>query len=249
MMLIATLPDRPRLLFAQPGSAGALVWLAARIGRAQRWTIADTDGARLDDTVEQLDRWAEQQGLTTTWPGRAMLIHAPGGAWRIEAVTSLPATLMTRSMADAVLVDVADTDADVWQTYRAPHGRPPLLACLCPTGRQTWLPPRPDDRLLRFSTGSHAAGPARQLRADGCTVHAAATDWRAPPTALAIVRQMVDSAAEFAHDAAFARHLRIEAWHRARMRQAMRGRLAVHVGYRDILAFPPGAAAANNHRN
>ena len=82
--LSASLPARPRLLDLGAGTGSLFRWLAPRIGRAQAWLLADDDDALVAEAFERTLVWAQRRGWTVTWPGRAMLVHTPAGAWRLE---------------------------------------------------------------------------------------------------------------------------------------------------------------------
>ena len=68
----------------------------------------------------------------------------------------------------------------------------------------------------------------------------APSDWRIPRTALRMQRALIDSTADAARNPCPARADAITAWQEARLRQALRGRLAITIGHRDILILPPG---------
>ena len=53
-------------------------------------------------------------------------------------------------------------------------------------------------------------------------------------------RALIDGTADAARNARPAQAAAITAWQEARLRQALRGRLAITIGHRDILALPPG---------
>ena len=130
----------------------------------------------------------------------------------------------------------------------------PLFASLTVDGRDVWQPRHPDDPLVfsafrrdqRRDKGlGHALGIAapaaalRALTARGFATASAPTDWRIPCAALRLQRALIDGAADAARDANPARARAITDWQAARLRQAMRGRLAIRIGHRDILAWPP----------
>jgi len=130
----------------------------------------------------------------------------------------------------------------------------PLFASLTVDGRDVWQPRHPDDPLvfsafrrdqrrdkgLGHALGIAAPGAAlRALTARGFATASAPTDWRIPCAALRLQRALIDGAADAARDANPARARAITDWQAARLRQAMRGRLAIRIGHRDILAWPP----------
>ncbi len=120
----------------------------------------------------------------------------------------------------------------------------PFLACLTVDGRDAWLPHHPSDARVRtafrrdqqrdkgFGPALGAAAPAfalRTLAARGFVTASAPSDWRIPRTALRMQRALIEG-----------RGMGDAAWQEARLRQALRSRLAMTIGHRDILAFPPG---------
>jgi len=52
-------------------------------------------------------------------------------------------------------------------------------------------------------------------------------------------RALIDGTAGAARNARPSQAAAITAWQEARLRQALRGRLAITIGHRDILALPP----------
>ena len=60
------------------------------------------------------------------------------------------------------------------------------------------------------------------------------------PRPLRMQRALIDGTADAARNARPAYADAIIAWHQARLRQALRGRLAITIGHRDILVLPPG---------
>ena len=78
------------------------------------------------------------------------------------------------------------------------------------------------------------------LIARGCVTASAPSDWRIPRTALRMQRALIDGTADAARNARPAQADAITEWQEARLRQALRGRLAITIGHRDILFLPPG---------
>jgi len=127
----------------------------------------------------------------------------------------------------------------------------PFLACLTVDGRDTWRPHHPSDALvctafrrdLRRDKGFGAAlgiAATRALTACNLVTASAPSDWHIPRTALRMQRALIDGTADAARSARPAQADAITAWQEARLRQALRGRLAITIGHRDILALPPG---------
>jgi SAM-dependent methyltransferase len=85
--LAAALPARPRLLDLGAGTGSLLRWLAPRMPRPQAWTLVDSDRALTEAAFDTIADRAEGVGLKVTMPNRrTLLVHAPGGAWRVEAL-------------------------------------------------------------------------------------------------------------------------------------------------------------------
>jgi hypothetical protein len=127
----------------------------------------------------------------------------------------------------------------------------PFLACLTVDGRDVWRPHHPNDALVRTAfrrdtRRDKGFGPAlgiaapRALTACNLVTASAPSDWHIPRTALRMQRALIDGTADAARSARPAQADAIAAWQEARLRQALRGRLAITIGHRDILALPPG---------
>ena len=158
--------------------------------------------------------------------------------------------------ADAVLCSaLLDLVSSAWlgRLFDALHV--PFLACLTVDGRDVWQPEHPYDALIRSAfrhdqRRDKGFGPAlgitapsvalTALAARGFATASAPTDWRVPRTALRMQRALIDGAADAAREANPAHSRAIDDWQEARLRQAMRGRLAIRIGHRDILALPRG---------
>jgi hypothetical protein len=255
--LDAVLPQRPRLLDLGAGSGSLFRWLAPLIGRAQVWTFADADpdllGRALDDTQD----WAEAMGWTVTTPGRAMLIHADTGTWRIETRSvDLAAGLSQLPLAaiDAVVCSaLLDLVSAAWIHRFAAQLRVPLLACLNVDGRDAFLPPDPIDRIVmagfrRDQGRDKGFGPALGTRAHGVvlaalaargfTLRSQASDWRIPAREMAMLEELVFSHADVARRHQPQRSAAIDAWEARRVDQIGRARLRLRIGHRDLLALP-----------
>ena len=94
------------------------------------------------------------------------------------------------------------------------------------------------DKGFGSALGTGASSVAlRALSARGFMTASAPSDWRIPRSALRMQRAMIDGAADATRQA---HPTMVAAWQEARLRQALRGRLAITIGHRDILALPPG---------
>ncbi|WP_439579783.1 class I SAM-dependent methyltransferase [Elioraea sp.] len=255
--LAAALPARPRLMDLGAGTASLFRFLAPIIGRAQAWTIVDADAELLGHAFARTADWAEAHGYRITTPGRALLIHTPGGAWRIEALATDfgddPSRLPFGAHDAVVCSALMDLVSPAWAERLAGSLRMPFLAWLNVDGRDRFRPAHPDDRLV-------ARGFARDMRRDkglgramgtdapatltrlfaarGFTVATAPSDWIIPPIAAPMLEAMVRGHAAAAANALPAATARIAAWEQHRLGALARGRLALTIGHRDLLALP-----------
>jgi hypothetical protein len=158
--------------------------------------------------------------------------------------------------ADAVLCSaLLDLVSAAWLGRLIDALRIPFLACLTVDGRDVWQPNHPNDAIVRsafrrdqrrdkgIGPALGAAAPSVALKAFAARDFATAsapTDWRVPRAALRMQRALVDGAADAARDESPAHSRAIADWQEARLRQAMRGKLAIRIGHRDILALPQG---------
>jgi len=252
------LPARPRLLDLGAGTGSLFRWLAPIIGRSQAWVFADADPELLARAMDDTADWAEDQGWAVSSPARALLVHAPGGTWRIETRRvdlSNPRAELGLAMVDAVtcsaLLDLVSAD---WVEGFVGRLTTPLLACLSVDGRDRFLPAHPLDGTIRGlfrrdQQRDKGFGPALGTRAPQVLQQAlagrgfesigAASDWRIEPSGFEMLTELIGSHAEVA--GSWDRGLRaaIADWEDVRLDQARRGRLRIHIGHRDCLAFPP----------
>lgn len=262
--LVERLPQRPRLLDLGAGTGSLFRFLAPIIGRRQDWILMDADDALLEDAFGRTAAWARRQGFAATSPGDALHVVTPRGLWRMQAVQSdltpspgaLRRTLPLAGEVDAIVCSaLIDLVSSAWMARQFDALRVPFLACLTVDGRDAWAPAHPADALVhsafrrdqsRDKGFGPALGPAapsvalKLLAARGFVTASAASDWPIPRTALRMQRAMIDGTADAARNARPARAAAIAEWQEARLRQAMRARLAIRIGHRDILALPPG---------
>ena len=196
--LLARLPARPRLMDLGAGTGSLFRWLAPRIGRAQAWTLVDADRDMAEAAFDTIADRAESVGLRVTFPNRrCLLVHAPGGAWRVETLVAdlaeAPANLPLHE-ADAVVNSaLCDLVPRPWVEAMAAALRVPFYAALCVDGRDRFSPPHSADALVaqgfrrdqRRDKGFGgpalgAAAPAvlaEVFAVEGFAVEAAASDW------------------------------------------------------------------------
>jgi SAM-dependent methyltransferase len=256
--LAALLPARPRVLELGAGNGGLFRWLAPRLARPQAWLLVDADKDLLRGAFEACEAWAVRQGWTVTWPGRALLVHTPVGAWRLEArcadLAHVPAGLPFGSVdvvASSALLGFASA---AWVKRLVAALATPIYATLNIDGRDAMLPRHPLDARIatafRRDQGcdrglGRALGPRAPaalhaaLAGRGFAVLSAPSAWRVPPQQLPMLSTLVDGYADAAVRAMPGRARTVEAWRVARMRAALEVRLAIRVGRRDSLGLPP----------
>lgn len=254
--LIAALPQRPRLIDLGAGTGALFRWLAPRIGRAQAWTLVDADPALLDEAFETIADWADALELNATTPGRALLVHAPGGAWRVEGVLADLAEPddIPLDRHDAVVnTALCDLVGEAWAEAMAARLDVPFYAALMVDGRGGWRPAEPWDRQVaaafrrdqgRDKGFGPALGPrapaalARAFAAQDFAVASAPSDWRIGRADITMLAAMARGDAGAAMAAEPARARRHAQWRAQRLHQAARRRASLVVGHRDLLALP-----------
>lgn len=246
------LPQRPRIVDLGAGTGSMFRFLAPIIGRRQDWLLVDADAALLDEAFGRISAWARRRGFSATSTGDELLVSTPTGLWRIEVRTEdlVQANDVSNSLlhgwtCDAVVCSaLLDLVSASWLERLFDRVHVAFFASLTVDGRDTWLPRDPADARVRAAFRrdqlrdkgfGRALGPSapgfalRALAARGYVTASAPSDWHVPRTALRMQRALIDGRR--------ASDLR---WQEMRLRQALRGRLAITIGHRDILALPPG---------
>jgi hypothetical protein len=255
--LAERLPVRPRIMDLGAGTASLFRFLAPIIGRAQAWTIVDADADLLGSAFARTADWAEAQGCRVTTPGRALLVHTKQGAWRLEALATdfadEPSRLPLYDHDAVVCSALMDLVSSAWAERLVAALRVPFLACLNVNGCDRFRPAHPDDRLVArgfardmrrdkgFGRAMGASAPAtlaRLFAARGFAVSLAPADWIIPPIAGSMLETLVRGHAAAAAQALPAAAARIAAWEQDRLGALARGRLALTIGHRDLLALP-----------
>jgi SAM-dependent methyltransferase len=251
---------RPSLLDLGAGTGSLFRFLAPIIGRGQDWILADADAALLEDAFGRTAAWARRQGFAATASGDTLLVSTPNGLWRMQAMQCDLAGIGVVPVAlpetDAVLCSaLLDLVSSAWLRRLVAGLRVPFLACLSVDGRDGWVPKHRSDTLVRAAFRRDQGrdkgfGPAlgdaavpvalHALAARGFIAATAPSDWRVPRTALRMQRALIEGAADAARNAHPSHAVAIADWQAARLLQAMRARLAIRIGHRDILAMPPG---------
>jgi hypothetical protein len=260
--LAAALPQRPRLLDLGAGTGSLFRFLAPIIGRGQDWLLLDADAALLDEAFGRTAAWARQHRFAATAERDTLRVTTPTGLWRMQVLLTplLPSREVGALRRQRTLPDlIANADAVVctalldlvsatWLNRLCRSLSVPFLACLSADGRDTWRPAHPSDALvrrcfrrdMRRDKGfGHALG-TDAVRAFPAVTASATSDWHIPRTALAMQRVLIEGTADAARRVAPAHGGAIAAWQEARLRQALRGRLAITIGHRDILILPSG---------
>jgi SAM-dependent methyltransferase len=255
---IAALPRRPWLIDLGAGTGSLFRDLAPRIGGEQHWTLIDADAALLEEGFNVIAAWAVARGYELDPGADTLAIHTPSGVWRIDGelhdLADMPGQLPLAA-ADAVVCSaLLDLVSRPWLDALAGALRQPFYATLTADGRDVWRPAHALDRRLRAffrrdqgrdkgfgpALGPHAVAAAEAaFAARGFAVATAASDWVMDADALAMAHALIGALGEVALRWEPRQASAIAAWDRLRHRQAMRGRLAIRIGHRDILALPP----------
>lgn len=196
--LLARLPARPRFLDLGAGTGSMLRYLAPRLGRAQAWTLVDSDRELLEAAFDTIADRAEGVGYKVAFPNRrTLLVHAPGGAWRIETLVAdlaeAPRNLPLANTDAVVNSALCDLVSRPWLERMAAALRVPFYAALCVTGRDRFTPPHPADHVVAsgfqrdqgrdkgfggVALGAQApAAIAEAFGARGFTVASGTSDW------------------------------------------------------------------------
>jgi SAM-dependent methyltransferase len=253
------LPKRPRLVDLGAGTGSLFRFLAPIIGRGQDWILIDADAGLLDESFGRTAAWARRQGFAATSPDDTLRVSTPHGLWRMQAVQRDLMSAATSGQpfeADAVLCSaLLDLVSSAWLGRLFDTLRVPFFASLTVDGRDAWQPHHPNDALMRaafrrdqrrdkgFGPALGTAAPAvalNALAARGFATSSAPTDWHVPRSALRMQRALIQGIADVARSARPSRDAAIADWQEARLRQALRARLAIRIGHRDILAMPQG---------
>jgi SAM-dependent methyltransferase len=263
MALARGLPARPRILDLGAGTGSLLRWLGHFIGRAQAWTLVDADAALIDRAFETIAERGAEAGWAVTWPNRkTLLVHAPGGAWRVEGLVAdlreAPENLplgQVDAVVNTALCDLVSADWVARIAAACAVHRLPFYAALNVTGRERFAPAHPADALVArgfardqlrdkgfggMALGARApAAIAAAFTQQGYSVHRAPSDWvinrRSPEMAAALA----DGHARAAMAQERRGRPKILHWAMDRRAQAGLQRLSVRVGHADILCLPP----------
>ena len=249
--LAGFLPRRPRLVDLGAGTGAMFRFLAPIVGRGQDWLLIDADDALLDEAFGRTAAWARRRGYAATAEGDELRVSTPQGLWRIQVtVGDLSSGHLNLLEADAIVTSaLLDLVSASWLEGLCQALTVPLLACLSVDGRDVWRPRHAHDAVVltglrRDMRRDKGFGPALGIDAPRLLLRRSAasapSDWQVPHTALRMQRAQIDGTADAARRALPAHAAAITAWQEARLAQALRGRLAITIGHRDILVLPPG---------
>jgi SAM-dependent methyltransferase len=254
---------RPRFLDLGAGSGSLTRWLGHFVGRPHAWVLADADAALMAEAFDAMMDGAAALGWSATWPQKkALLLHAPTGAWRIEGVLTdlarAPAGLPLEGVDAVTCSALCDLVSEGWVERLAAAlaaRRLPFYTALNVSGRDRFTPPGPGDALVARGFGRDqrrakgfggpALGPAapgviaRAFAARGYRVLRAPSDWMIPRDATEMLAALVNGHADAALRHERREAARIERWAAARLAQARAGRLSIRVPHQDLLCLPP----------
>jgi hypothetical protein len=252
--LAERLPRRPRIMDLGGGTGSLFRFLAPIIGRGQDWLLLDADSALLDDAFGRTAAWARRHGYAATAIDDTLHVSTSRGLWRLRvAARDLSAASFFHDTwdeeQDAVVCSaLLDLVSMAWLRSLQSSIRVPFLAFLTADGRDTWRPCHRFDRIVRGAFRRHmhcdkGFGAALGTRACNALTKVSASapsDWRIPGAALRMQCALIDGTADAARATCPAKAWAITEWQEDRLRQALRGRLAITIGHRDILVLPTG---------
>jgi SAM-dependent methyltransferase len=267
-ILAGALPPRPRILDLGAGTGSLLRWLGHFIGRAQAWTLVDADAELIERACETTAERASDSGWGVTWPSRkTLLVHAPHGAWRVEALLAdlaeAPDNLPLHAVDAVVNTALCDLVSEDWIARMAAAcaaHRLPFYAALNVTGRESFGPRHRADALLArgfardqardkgfggMALGAKApAAIAAAFEAHGYTVRRASSDWalRTRPleeATTAFAQELTGGMASAAATRERRHQPTIRHWAETRAIQAEAGQLSLRIGHADLLCLPP----------
>ncbi len=251
---VEMLPQRPRIVDLGGGTGSMFRFLAPIVGRGQDWVLLDADGSLLDEAFGRTAAWARGQGFAATAAGDALHVSTPRGLWRMHAIQHdlsmrpLPGGEWETQHDAVVCSALLDLVSAAWLRGLRRAVRVPILACLTADGRDIWRPHHRYDALVhtgfrRDMRRDKGLGPALgtdAIRRVTGLAASAPSNWDVPAAALRMQRTLIDATADAARAATRSQTRAISEWQEARLRQALRGRLAITIGHRDILLLPSG---------
>jgi hypothetical protein len=232
------------------------------IARPQRWIFVDADRSLLATAFDRTAVWAEGCGLSARLTGHSwapdLAICSSHGSWHIESLAidlaKVPRGLPFEEIDGVVCSALLDLTSRRWMERLFAGLRTPFYASLTVDGRDAWFPHHPADLVIRsafrsdqrrdkglgVALGIDAAPVAGEVLAkSGFETFMATSDWRIPRGERSLGRLFARITAQAARRAAPERASKIAQWTKARLGHAAQARLAIRIGHRDILAFPP----------
>ena len=264
VILAERLPMRPRIIDLGAGTGSMFRFMASIIARPQSWIFADADRSLIEAAFDRTADWARGCGfsarLTKESRTPALIIGTSRGAWRINTLAidlaKVPRGLPLDGVDAVVCSALLDLVSRQWMERLFVALRSPFYASLTVDGRDAWFPRHPADlavqlafrrdqrreKGLGLALGVDAPWFAKELLAAlGFETLGATSDWRIVRGERSLGRLFARMTAQAASEAMPARASKIAPWYRARLEQAAQARLAIRIGHRDILAFPPRA--------
>jgi hypothetical protein len=264
MVLAERLPKRPRLIDLGAGTGSLFRFLAPIIARPQRWIFADADRSLIEAAFDRTAGWAKGCGFNARLTGRprapALTIGTSHFAWHIESLAidlaKVPRGLPLDEVDAVVCSALLDLTSRPWMERLFAGLRAPFYASLTVDGRDAWFPRHTADLAVRLAfrrdqrrekglglaLGVDAVRVAEELLAtSGFETFTATSDWRIARGERSLGRLFARMTAQGARRAVPAQAGKVAEWTRARLGQAAHARLAIRIGHRDILAFPPEA--------
>lgn len=253
---------RPRFLDLGAGTGSLTRWLGHFVGRAHAWVLADADAELMSRAFDTMLDAADEIGWRATWPQRkVLLLHPPGGAWRIEGIlinlAAAPDGLPLENVDAVTCSALCDLVSEAWVVRLAAalaRRKLPFYAALNVSGRDRFMPPCPGDALVArgFARdqrrakgfGGMALGVtatetiARVFAGHGYRVLRGASPWVIPRQAREMVMDLALGHAEAALRQERRGSAQIRAWAETRADQADWGLLSARVEHRDILCLP-----------
>jgi hypothetical protein len=260
--LARRLPPRPVILDLGAGTGGLFRYLAPILARPQRWIFADSDRSLIVAGFDRTLDWARDRGFTARRKRQsrmpALSIDTSWGIWRIDALAiglaSAPRGLPLEKVDAVTCSALLDLASRPWMARLFAALRTPIYASLTVDGQDGWFPPHPADATVRLAfrrdqrrekglgvaLGVDAVRTAEELLAAlGFETLAARSDWRIVRGERSLGGLFAGMTARAAIQAMPARAGKIKSWYKARLDDADQARLAIRIGHRDILGFPP----------
>jgi len=242
------------------GTAANFRALAPRLAGDQQWVLLDHDPQLLADAPARIAQWATGQGWRAVIRHGQCEVNTGHSCWTLAtrqidlaaALESLDATQFDGIVTTAFLDLVSHGWLERLARWLVAASRP-LLATLTVDGVRHWRPLVADDALIEAAFRQHQGGDkgfgeslgpgaaealAQCLRALGCPVSTARSDWQIGAADPAMLARMAQEAVQVALEVAPADSGRIADWRALRGAQIERGEASLVIGHLDLLALP-----------